>query len=91
MRPRLGPDRRRVLFFEFERGQHVFSLHDREKVRDSKHLHFLRGVLARASCGSALYSLTARGPYGYFYCLGRFTRRTQCREPYVGDACSRLQ
>ncbi len=36
-----------------------------------------------ASCGSALSSLTAKGSYTYFYCLGRFTGRTDCREPYV--------
>ena len=63
--------------------QHVFALHDRDKVRETKHPHFLRGVLVCASCGSALSSLTAKGSYTYFYCLGRFTGRTDCREPYV--------
>ncbi|HZK73451.1 MAG TPA: zinc ribbon domain-containing protein [Clostridia bacterium] len=36
-----------------------------------------------ASCGSALSSLTAKGRYTNFYCLGRFTGRTDCRETYV--------
>ena len=67
----------------FERVQQVFASHDREKVRESKHPHFLRGVMACASCGSALSSLTAKGRYSYCYCLGRFSRRTDCREPYV--------
>ena len=67
----------------FNRVQQVFGLHDRDKVRQTKHPHFLRGVLFCASCGSRLSSLTAKGRYGYFYCLGRFTGRTDCREPYV--------
>jgi site-specific DNA recombinase len=67
----------------FDRVQQVFALHDRDKVRETKHPHFLRGVLVCASCGSALSSLTAKGRYTYFYCLGRFTGRTDCREPYV--------
>jgi hypothetical protein len=69
----------------FERVQRVFSSHDRDKVRGSKHPHFLRGVLTCAACGSALPSLTAKGRYSYVYCLGRFSRRTDCREPYVAQ------
>jgi hypothetical protein len=42
-------------------------------------------VLTCASCGWALSSLTAKGRYSYFYCLGRFSRRTDCREPYVAQ------
>ncbi len=67
----------------FESVQKMFLSHDREKVRESKHPHFLRGVMACGSCGSAMSSLTAKGRYPYFYCLGRFSRRTDCREPYV--------
>jgi hypothetical protein len=42
-------------------------------------------VLTCASCGSALSSLTAKGRYSYFYCLGRFSRRPDCREPHVAQ------
>ena len=75
----------------FDKVQEVFGSHDRHKVRQSKHPHFLRGVLFCASCGSQMSSLTAKGRYGYFYCLGRFTRRTSCKEPYLGmDEAERL-
>ena len=42
-------------------------------------------MLTCASYGSALSSLTAKGRYSYFYCLGRFSRRTDCREPFVAQ------
>ena len=75
----------------FEKVQAVLTAHDRAGVRESKHPHFLRGVLFCAQCGSALSSLTAKGRYPYFYCLGRFTGRTQCREPYTPqDVLERL-
>jgi hypothetical protein len=67
----------------FARVQQVFGVHDRGKVRQTKHPHFLRGVLFCASCGSRLSSMTAKRRYSYFYCLGRFTGRTDCREPYL--------
>lgn len=70
----------------FDRAQEVFSLHDRDKVRERKHPHFLRGIVACGSCGSALSSMVAKGRsahYPYFYCLGRFTGRTDCKEPYI--------
>lgn len=67
----------------FDRVQQVFGAHDRGKVRQTKHPHFLRGFLFCASCGSRLSSMTAKGRYSYFYCLGRFTGRTDCREPYI--------
>jgi site-specific DNA recombinase len=67
----------------FDRVQQVFGAHDRGKVRQTRHPHFLRGFLYCASCGSRLSSITAKGRYSYFYCLGRFTGRTDCREPYI--------
>ena len=72
----------------FDRAQEVFSLHDRDRVRERKHPHFLRGIVTCGSCGSALSSMVARGRssyYSYFYCLGRFTGRTDCKEPYIAQ------
>jgi site-specific DNA recombinase len=72
----------------FDRAQEVFSLHDRDKVRERKRPLFLRGIVACGSCGSALSSMVAKGRssyYPYFYCLGRFTGRTDCKEPYIAQ------
>lgn len=71
----------------FDRAQEV-CLHDRDRVRERKHPHFLRGLVACGSCGSAMSSMVARGRssyYSYFYCLGRFTGRTGFKEPYIAQ------
>ncbi len=67
----------------FDRVQQVFAVHHRGRARLTRHPHFLRGILFCSSCGSQLSSLVAKQRYGYFYCLGRFTRRTNCKEPYL--------
>lgn len=41
------------------------------------------------SCGSLLSSMNARGRsahYPYFFCLGRFSRRTDCKERFLPEA-----
>ena len=70
----------------FNQVQEVFRIHDRAGVRRRRNPHYLRGTLYCASCGSRLSSLTAKGRYTYFYCLGRQTKRTDCTEPYTPAA-----
>ncbi len=67
----------------FWQVQDVFRLHDLAKDRRRKHPHYLKGTLYCASCESRLSTMTAKGRYPYFYCLGRQTGATTCTEPYT--------
>ena len=67
----------------YERVQEVFRIHDRSGVRRRRHPHHLRGTVYCGSCGSRLSSMTIKGRYTYFYCLGGHTKRTDCVEPYT--------
>lgn len=54
--------------------------------RSWKHQHFLKGTLFCDRCDSRLgisYSTGKGGTYGYFYCLGRNKKRTNCDLPYL--------
>jgi site-specific DNA recombinase len=73
----------------FARVQDTFLLHDWYKVRERKRPNHLRGFMVCGSCGSLLSSMNARGRsahYPYFFCLGRFSRRTDCKERFLPEA-----
>jgi site-specific DNA recombinase len=66
----------------FSKVQEFLPEH-RNGVKIRKHEHYQRGSLFCGSCGSRLSSMIAKGKYPYFYCLGAFTKRTRCREPFA--------
>jgi site-specific DNA recombinase len=67
----------------FERVQEVLAAHDRAGERNRVHLHYLKGSVFCAHCGSRLCLTQAKGQYLYFFCLGRHQRRTVCTQPYL--------
>lgn len=67
----------------FERVQQVIAEHDRAGVRLRKHDHPLRGVLFCDVCGGRISTMTAKGKFEYFYCLGNHNLGTSCKQPYT--------
>lgn len=61
----------------------VIAEHNTAGVRRRRHTHHLRGTVFCGSCGARLSTLTAKGRFEYFYCLGSHNRRTNCEEPYT--------
>ncbi len=59
------------------------------RKREQHHRHYLRGLLACALCGERIgltYSTGKSGRvYGYFYCIGRQKRRSDCELPPSAD------
>ena len=54
--------------------------------RSWRHFHYLKGSLVCARCSSRLgygHSKGRGGTYAYFFCLGRHTKRTDCKMPYI--------
>lgn len=52
-------------------------------TRHQKHNHFLRGSVFCGECGSRLSSLTAKGKFRYYFCLGRHRDPRSCGQPYT--------
>ena len=73
----------------FARVQDTFLHHDRYKVRERKTPNHLRGFMVCGSCGSLMSSMNAHGrggQYPYFFCLGRFSKRTDCKDRFLPEA-----
>lgn len=71
----------------FERVQQVLAGHDRAKVRQRTHTHYLKGLLRCGSCESQLiYNIVKnrkREDFAYFVCASNFNDRTKCGESYA--------
>jgi site-specific DNA recombinase len=70
----------------FDRVQAVLALHNGPGERQRTHHHYLKGALYCARCGSRVSYMRVDGnggQYGYFYCLGRHHKRTDCQQPYM--------
>jgi DNA invertase Pin-like site-specific DNA recombinase len=67
----------------FDKVQEVIKLHNTAGERRRKHTHYLRGAVRCGSCGARLCTMTAKGRFEYFFCLGNHNGRTQCPEPYT--------
>lgn len=49
-----------------------------------KYSHHLKGSLTCGTCGAGLSFMLAKNKmYGYFFCLGKHRKRTECGEPYT--------
>ncbi|RJQ52070.1 MAG: hypothetical protein C4521_11025 [Actinobacteria bacterium] len=57
----------------------MLAAHNRAGERKRKHPHYLKGTLYCGHCGSKLSYTLEKGKYGYFYCLGKKTRRKNAR------------
>jgi site-specific DNA recombinase len=71
----------------FEAVQRVLAEHRTSGERSYRRQHYLTGSLTCGRCGSRMgYSVsTGKGgaEYGYFFCLGRHSGRTECRLRYL--------
>lgn len=67
----------------FARVQQVIAEHDRAGARQRKHDHFLRGTVFCDVCGGRISTMTAKGKFEYFYCLGNQNLGTMCNQPYI--------
>jgi hypothetical protein len=65
----------------FETVQQVIAMHNTAGERQRRHHHYLRGTVFCGECGARLSTLTAKGQWTYFYCLGGHNRRTTCKQP----------
>jgi site-specific DNA recombinase len=74
----------------FEKVQRVLVDHRVSGERSSRNKHYLTGSLICGRCRSRLgYSvMTGRTgqPYGYFFCLGRHSGRTDCQLRYLPES-----
>lgn len=71
----------------FEHVQEALAAHERSKVRQRTHSHFLKGILTCSSCGSPLiYNVVKnrkKDDFAYFICASNFNDRRKCGEPYA--------
>lgn len=67
----------------FARVQQVIAEHDLAGVRQRRHDHFLRGTVFCDVCGGRISTMTAKGRFEYFYCLGNHNLGTKCKQPYT--------
>ena len=67
----------------WDRVQDVRSMKNFAGPRLRKHPHYLRGTLYCGECGAKLSSLTAKGSYLYFYCLGQKNEGNGCTQKYI--------
>ncbi len=57
--------------------------------RSWRHTHHLKGLLVCGRCGSRMGygpSSSRGNTYHYFFCLGRHTKKTNCKMPYVEES-----
>jgi site-specific DNA recombinase len=68
----------------FDRVQRILASRSQRGIRERRHNHYLKGVLACGVCGRKLSVNVAKG-HTYFYCLGQKDPRkpSGCREAYV--------
>ena len=68
----------------FKKVQAVFAKNNTAGSHAWKYAHHLKGCLTCGTCGARMsYMLVKKKQHGYFYCLGKHRRRTECDEPYV--------
>jgi DNA invertase Pin-like site-specific DNA recombinase len=70
----------------FDEVQRLLDAHRLSGERAHRHTHYLKGSLRCFRCKSRLAYCVSRGnggSYGYFFCLGRHERRTDCDLPYL--------
>jgi site-specific DNA recombinase len=69
----------------FARVQELLQARAARGIRERRHHHYLKGLLACGVCGRRLSIQRSKGTYTYFYCLGQKDRRkgTGCQERYV--------
>ena len=71
----------------FDQVQRALAGHDRARVRQRTHTHFLKGLLRCGTCGSQLiYNVVKnrkKEDFAYFICATNFNDRTKCGEPYA--------
>ena len=74
----------------FERVQRVLAQHRVSGERSYRHKHYLAGSLTCGRCKSRMAYGVSRGKngetYGYFFCLGRHSKRTHCELRYLPAA-----
>ncbi len=73
----------------FDRVQAMLALHNGNGERQRTHHHYLKGNLYCARCGARVSYMQVDGhggEYGYFYCRGRHSKRTDCRQPFMQPA-----
>ena len=73
----------------FDRVQAMLALHNGNGERQRTHHHYLKGNLYCARCGARVSYMRVDGhggEYGYFYCRGRHSKRTDCRQPFMQPA-----
>ena len=67
----------------WQQVQDVLAAHNHAGDRQRVHEHYLKGSVFCGSCGSRLTIMKIKNNYGteyeYFACLGRHTRRTDCK------------
>lgn len=81
------PGRHQTLVHQllFDRVQEVLRDHS-NGVKRRKHHHYLKGILYCARCGSRMSFMKANGhggQYEYFYCIGRQSQRTECKQSFL--------
>jgi hypothetical protein len=67
----------------FERVQEVLDQHYGAGEKEHLIPHYLKGTTFCSECGYRLCITNAKGRYMYYYCLGRQSRRSTCRRPYM--------
>ena len=67
----------------FERVQEILDQHYTAGEKERLIPHYLKGTVFCSECGYRLCITNAKGRYMYYYCLGRQSRRTNCRQPYM--------
>ncbi len=68
----------------FNKVQTILSKNSTAGSHSWKYAHHLKGFLTCGTCGAGMsYMLVKQKKHGYFYCLGKHRRRTECEEPYV--------
>jgi site-specific DNA recombinase len=71
----------------FGRVQAALDAHGRSGEKQRQHHHYLKGTVFCGQCGSRMCVMKTTNRHGtvypYFFCLGRQTKRTRCRQRVV--------
>ena len=66
----------------FQAVQETLARNNKAGARESKHAHYLKGLLRCGECGSRLIYTIAKGRFPYYVCIGKAQRRTECSQSH---------